>query len=59
MKLAFVYVAERLREPSTAASISAMLIGLGVHVDAGLVQYVMFAVAGVAGAAGFFLPESK
>lgn len=54
-----MFIIDRLREPSTWASIAAMLVGVGVSVPGDLVQPLSFVLAGVAGVAGFFLREKK
>lgn len=47
----------RLREPSTWAAIFAALAALGISLDAGLVQQITAAGAGVSGLLAVFLPE--
>lgn len=51
-------LAHRLKEPSTWAALFAALATLGVSLDAGLVQNITAAGAGVAGLLAFFLPEA-
>ena len=49
----------RLKEPSTWATIFAALAAVGVSLDPGLMQNITAAGAGVAGLLGFFMPENK
>jgi hypothetical protein len=50
---------DRLKEPSTWASLAATLGALGFAVPEGLMQYITFAGMGLAGVLGFFMPEKK
>lgn len=51
------YLDSRLREPSTWASMAAMLGGAGVAVPSGLWQYVAMTGMGAAGILGVILAE--
>lgn len=53
------YLISRLREPSTYASLAAVLGALGVSMPAGVVQAVTLAGTGLAGAAAILMPEGK
>lgn len=52
-------LAHRLKEPSSWAAIFAALASLGLTLDAGLVQQITAAGAGVAGLVAFFMPEQS
>lgn len=55
----FIWLKQRLSEPSTMASIAALSALAGVKVDAGLVQDALNVGTVVFGAAGFFVAEQK
>lgn len=52
-------LANRLKEPSTWATIFAALAAVGINLEPGLMQNIAAAGAGVAGLLGFFLPEKS
>lgn len=49
------FIKARLKEPSTYAALAAILAMFGVHVDAGALQSVFTAAAGLSGLAGMFM----
>ena len=51
--------AARLKEPSTYAAITALVMGAGLKIDAGLVQNIVIALSGLIGIVAFVLPEKK
>lgn len=51
------YILERLKEGSSWAGLGALLLVLGVNVDAELLQYISYAGSGLAGVAAFFLRD--
>ena len=55
----FKYIIARLQEPSTYASISLILGGVGLHLPDEKFQALTHATAGVAALAGVFLSERK
>lgn len=57
MKGKIVYLANRLREPSTMAGLSMLCVLFGA--PAGAVDVVLQAIAGVAAAAAVLLPDQK
>ncbi len=52
-------IIDRLKEPSTYASLAAMLGVFGVSLNEGLWQNIVYAVTGIAGIIGFFLAEKS
>lgn len=52
-------LANRLKEPSTWATLFAALAAIGISLDPGLMQNITAAGAGLAGLLGFMLPEGK
>jgi len=50
-------IIHRLKEPSTWAALFTALAAVGLSLDAGLIQTITAAGAGVAGLVAFFLPE--
>ena len=54
----FIFIKSRLREPSTFASIAAVLAFLGVKLDPGVVQDWINTGTVVFGALGFFVKEA-
>lgn len=53
------YVVARAKEPSTAASVAAILAIVGVSVDPGTLQNILVGFAALAGLFGVVTPESK
>ena len=51
------YAGDRIKEPSTAVSISALVGLCGHNVDPGITQNVLYTVAGLTGIAGIILKE--
>lgn len=54
---AFIFLKARLQEPSTLASISAVLALFGTKIDPGIVQDFLITGTLVFGALGFFVKE--
>ena len=55
----FIFLKSRLSEPSTYASVAAVMALVGVKLDAGIVQDWINTGTVVFGALGFFVQESK
>ena len=53
------YLLDRLREPSTYASLAAVLGTLGVSLSPGIVQALTLAGVGIAGAIGILVAEKE
>jgi len=56
---AYIFLAARLREPSTMASLSAVLLALGVNLDPGLVHNWLTTLGIGMGVFGVFVKEGK
>ena len=56
---AFIFLKGRLREPSTYASLSAVMATFGLHADPGVIQDWMNTLTLVFGLLGFFVKEAK
>jgi len=48
---------DRLKEPSSYAALSALLLLVGINIDPGLWQYAVGALTALAGVVGFLLSE--
>jgi hypothetical protein len=57
MKRVLVYLVARLGEASTYAALAALLAGLGLRLDPGVVQDITLAGTGIAGLAGVLLRD--
>jgi len=55
----YLYIVQRLAEPSSHASISALLAMGGLQLDHGIVHDVMIAISIMFGSLGFFVKEAK
>jgi hypothetical protein len=53
------HLAARFKEPSSWAGLTGLAALVGLHLDPGLAQSVVFVGAGVAGIVAFFVPEKK
>ena len=53
------FLTERLKEPSTQASLAAFCGVIGLQVDAGMVQDVCLGICGISALCGFAIPEKK
>lgn len=58
-KTLLLFVADRLKEPSTWASLATLLVGAHVIIDPGLWQHVVDIGVAVAGTLGFILGEGE
>ena len=56
---AFLFLKDRLNEPSTFASLAAIAALVGVKIDAGLVQDALNTASLAFGVLGFFVKEAK
>ena len=56
---AYLYVAERLKEPSTHAALASLFMMAGINVESGWPHDVATLIAVAFGAIGFFVKESK
>lgn len=54
-----IEILNRFKEPSSWAVIFTTIAGVGITLDAGIVQNLTMIGAGLAGIAGFFLSEKK
>lgn len=52
-------LAHRLKEPSSWAGVAGGLTMLGVNVDPGVAQSVMYVLSGICGLLAFFIPEES
>ena len=55
----FIYIKSRLREPSTFASLAAVMAIFGTHVDQGIVNDWLNTLTLVFGGLGFFVKEAQ
>lgn len=53
------HVAARFKEPSSWAGLAPLLVLLGLHLDPGVIQDVVYIGTGAAGLLAFFLKEAK
>ena len=56
---AYIYIAARLKEPSTHAALSSLLAMAGLNLDSGILHEILVALSVAFGAAGFFVKEAK
>ena len=59
MKNIFKGIFDRLKEPSTHATFTAVLAGVGVTADSTAISATCYILAGIAGLLGVFLKEGK
>ena len=52
------HLAARLKEPSSWAGLGAVFMLVGVHLDPGLLQSIVYVGTGIAGVVAFFVPEA-